>query len=199
MSTATLYVPKKNEKFVGYISTIQGNIEANVKLSSSPPYSNIYSAINPFEWDSNAPFASKEKLGWFTFSFNEKPFFITHYEIKQRQDSDYDFIRKWAFEGSNDNISWRILDKEFNVPGFAALNESRLFEIKRKGSFKYFRLRSLYKDGILTVKAIEVYGFFCENEFICDPPYSYQKTIRCRSRNISGLSYLLMIILSTHS
>ena len=199
MSTATLYVPKKNEKFVGYISTIQDNIEANVKLSSSEIYNDQHQVINAFNWTSHYPFASLEPLGWFTFSFNEKPFFITHYELRQRHDYSNSYIREWAFEGSNDNISWRILDKEFNVPGFAALNESRLFEIKRKGSFKYFRLRSLYKDGILTVKAIEVYGFFCENEVICDPPYSYQKTIRCRSRNIPVLSYSLMIIMSTYS
>jgi hypothetical protein len=80
MSTATLYVPKKNEKFVGYISTIQGNIEANVKLSSSPSVSYQYTAINTFKWDEKYPFASLNALGWFTFSFNEKPFFITHYE-----------------------------------------------------------------------------------------------------------------------
>ena len=199
MVNTTLYIPKKTENFTGYISTIQDSILEHIDVESSSNYSEYYASIKAFEWRNTNPFASKPSYGWISFSFKQNPFFIAYYEIEQRRDADGDFLVKWVFEGSNNNVTWITLDKELSVPGFAAKGERRLFEIKRKGRYQYFRIRSLVYC-IMTIKKIDIYGFFCDNEMICKGLYSFLRTKGCQSKRTVSFTYMIIaLITNIHS
>ena len=193
MVNVILYVPKTNSNFSGYISTVQGNISNNIDINSAPIWAVEHDSLYAFEWSVKKPYASKEINGWLSFSFKQKPFYITHYELGQRTDSIYSLLKKWVLEGSNNNETWKVIDRRSSVPGFEANGERRLFEIRKKGKYIYYRLRNI-NEGILTVDKIEVYGFFCEEGMICNEQYSFLRTNRCPVRRTLGFYFVLLIL-----
>ena len=86
--------------------------------------------------------------------------------MKQREDSNSDFFKKWTFLGSNDNETWIKLDKRSDVEGFYSTGAERLFECK-KGSYKYFKIMSDI-IGLITIKRIDIYGIHCNKGEDCN-------------------------------
>ena len=198
MVNTTLYYPKDDKAFSGYVSTIQSRVIENVDLASSSLYGDniIHSPISAFEWSKYDPFASSVTYGWLSFSFKQKPFFISYYELGQRTDFSINFIDNWVFECSNNNLTWKILDRRSNIPGFSAKGEHRLFEIKKKGFYKFFRIRSLV-ENVTTIKRIEVYGFFCEEGMKCDMPLLPTKG--CQKNHSINTIFFMVILISYRS
>ena len=110
--------------------------------------------------------------------------------MKQRSDIDSDLLKKWKFEGSNDEYTWTKLDENSQDKSFSKLGSSKYFSCKR-GIYQSFRLTEL-KGEILTVQRIEIYGIFCHTREIC---VHYLQRMYTRSQLILTKMLFICIIL----
>ena len=183
MDSIHFWHPQSND-FQGYISTLQeksNEISSYINIEILKVYLPQYTKENAFKYDSQIPSVvnlTENENPWFKFSFTyDKTFFITHYQLQQRDDSSQvNFLSQWSFEGSNDDISWRILDIQKISQGnsFYKNGSQRIFPTKT-GNFKYFRIRSLIPN-LLVIQKIEIYGYLCQNSSLCNLHYIYMRT-----------------------
>ena len=174
----------QTSNFQGYISTLQkrsNDISSYINIEILKIFESQYDKENAFKYDSIFPSVvniAENEYPWYKFSFTgNKTFFITHYQLQQLTDSSYkNFLTQWSFEGSNDGISWKILDIQKISKGnsFNQNGSQRIFPTK-KGNFKYFRIRCL-NENLLVIQKIEIYGYICQNSSLCNLNYIYMHT-----------------------
>ena len=173
----------KSTHFTGYISTLQSGLDeitSNLNISYSEPYGTYYKE-NAFYYNSIIPTVAKfteTETPWICFNLtNNKSFYITHYELKQRSDgAESDFHKQWAFEASLNEKNWKILDTQ-NIAvtdSYYSQKAERTFPTTR-GNFNAFRIRSL-KETILVIQKIEIYGYLCNNSSDCNLNFLFFQT-----------------------
>jgi hypothetical protein len=168
MPKTECYRPPSNNEFSGFVSHVQENLLNRISVDSSTPYNSDHIPIRAFNWSNNFPWASRgNEYGWISFSFIQNPFYITHYQLKQRTDYNVSFLESWVFEGSNDGVNWSIIDRRNNPTGFVSKGQIKLFEC-HSGNFKHFRITSNTINTVVTIQRIEVYGFYCNTETGCN-------------------------------
>ena len=112
-----IYYPP-NGGFSGYIYSIQGKLldSIDAKYSQNNEYKNSYYVYNAFNHTSTEPSVDNDEY-FVQFSLKKGNFFITHYEIQQRTDGyNSNLLKEWVFEGSNDEQTWFIIDKQNTDP-----------------------------------------------------------------------------------
>ena len=176
METISFWYPKIVH-FKGYVSTLQSSIneiQLNLNIEISAKYPNgTYQDENAFNHQSRYPsVASPTDMdnSWISFNLTEnKSFYITHYELKQRQDDSVsNFHQKWVFEGSLNGSHWKVLDTQIlsRSDSYLSHGAERTFHVQR-GNYNAFRLRSL-EHAILVVQKIEIYGYLCNESSLCN-------------------------------
>ena len=198
MNTISFWYPKAAH-FTGYISTLQSNkndITSNLKIDSSGQVRTYYNE-NAFNYQSNIPtVANITETGdpWITFNLtNEKSFYLTHYELQQRNDAISNFHHKWVFEGSLNGSYWKVLDTQ-NIDksdSYFKPKAERIFPVI-KGNFNAFRIRSLV-HGILVVQKIEIYGYLCNESSLCQLNFLYFQT-QHSTISLEHLMYTLFVL-----
>ena len=165
--TAVLYRPFK--EFQGFVGNHQNNIEDVLDISSSSVFQNhsVNAPISAFNYSSSYP-AATDRDGKYSIFFSLKStyFFITHYQLQQRDD-EYrsNFLDHWSFEGSIDDDHWYVLDSTKADQSFMKNGAILLIRTKNKAT-KHFRLRNLVKD-LIVVNKIEIYGVLCDSLAHC--------------------------------
>ncbi|MGQ8871424.1 discoidin domain-containing protein [Paenibacillus sp. TSA_86.1] len=139
-------------------------MDSNTSPSGIAAASSIYIGASTYEpWrafngtSSNAADCwateSGKVTGWLAYKFTGKVS-VYKYSITSRNSSvagDYakeSAPKKWTFEGSNDGVSWTVLDTQLNVTNWS-INETRIFEITESSveSFINFRLNISENNG----------------------------------------------------
>ena len=136
-------IPKSD--FVEYDGIFKKNFNNTTMVASaSSTWLNTPSdVINP---DSYYEFCTKYKKEkqWFAVQFTEKSVKLKSYAIQLGCCYFYDSccceLYSWVLEGSNDNTTWSVLDKEDKLSDFYYCN-SRTFELKKASQpYSYFRI-----------------------------------------------------------
>ena len=170
-------------KLTGYINTLQDSelFDRNIAIN----YSSIYESYNPksaFNHSTNAISVLKNGA-WLSFTLKDKYFYITHYEIQQRDYTLNDVLKNWTFEGSNDMTSWHLLDRKIinSDDPFYALEASKVF-VSKRGVFNSFRIKQ--SVGLLVINKIEIYGFLCDTKEYCQLNYMFRRSCMMRKQSI---------------
>ena len=181
-------------KLSGYISTLQDTNDFNNKISIN--HSLIYQTYDPisaFRYNSDAISVLSGDC-WLSFTLKNNYFYITHYELHQRRSTFSNLLENWVFEGSNDDKTWKILDRKViksNDP-FYSLDASKVFKAKQ-GVYQSFKLKH---SGLLVLNKIEIYGFLCDTKEYCQLNSLFKRSCKTKySTNIA--SYFFIVALST--
>ena len=187
---------KPTEHFTGFINHIQGNVDSYLTIDSGSIYQNA-STHDPqiaFNYTSTTHAAATDTNGkWISFSFEDDYFYVTHYELQQRLETNSSLMEKWSFEATNDLGSWITLDTSSQAEDFHKIGDQKLFPCK-KGVYQHFRIREEEQE-ILTLQRIDIYGIFCHTQEVCRR-YVYNFNSQCHSSfiHISIFNILVFII-----
>lgn len=141
------------------------NVTASSTFSSNKP-SNVVDFDNPnsyFESINNSMFNE-----WVKYDFKELRVKPTYYSILSGNDhGESDNPKNWVIEGSNDDISWKVLDTRNNETRLVSKKSVSEFKIQnslgKNESFRFLRIRSTGKDTsddyILAFSALEYFGY----------------------------------------
>lgn len=160
--------------FSGIFSYLKNNssnkiddiVNITVSSSNNEGYEQFY-PINMLLYNKKNKFFATKSIenSWVCFDFKEHRVIPTDYTLRSYnygQNSCHP--KSWVIEGSNDNISWEILDEQTNCPYLNGCNLSHTFKIKNENSkeFKFIRMRSTGKnwagDYYFTLESFEIYG-----------------------------------------
>ena len=181
MDKSETYWYRPFSHFSGFVGHHQTNLSNSLTYVSSSVFENSpnYKPISAFDFTSKSPAATDtDGQHYIEFSLTNKYFFITHFEMQQRNDNiSNNFIQKWRFEALNDNNEWTLLDSGQSDQIFQAKGQIKLRSTK-KGTFKSFRLKET-SGGILVVQKIEIYGFACDSVEECSLSFLFHKTSKC--------------------
>ena len=187
------YKPKT--PFTGLVNSCQGFCSSILNISYSGVWSSDrYLPSNAFNYSSSFPAAtsSGNDGNWIKFSLkNNKYFYITHYELRQRSSTNDSLLKSWVFQAYDKNNEIVTLDQQNASDEFFKINGEQLFTTK-KGVFNSFELKE--QQGFeLVIQRIEIYGFLCDTYNECIS-ILLKKTCSCHNYNIKPLLYLLIII-----
>ncbi|HBU84059.1 MAG TPA: hypothetical protein DEF35_20810 [Paenibacillus sp.] len=117
-----------------------GEASASSQWSASTYYP--YLAFNQTNTSSADCWATAANVtnAWIQYKF-QTPKVIAQYKITNRNNGTiYDNTPKtWSFMGSNDGISWVLLDERINISAWTSV-ETREFNFKNHVSYSYYRL-----------------------------------------------------------
>ena len=137
-----------------------------IEVNSSSTLDDMHSPQNLIIYNDNEKYFSSKNLenSWVSFNFINYSVIPLNYTLQ----SDFDNIianpKDWVIEGSNDNVSWSIIDEQKNVICTNTKRYLRTFSIDNSKfiPFRYLRLRLTGKnwngDNCLKVGSIEFYG-----------------------------------------
>ncbi|MBD8498872.1 DNRLRE domain-containing protein [Paenibacillus arenosi] len=149
--TGDITLPMDNEMSHGYT------------VRASAVYSNSYSpwlAFNNKDSGYWTPGSTGGK-GWIAIDI-AMPANATGYLLGASDVNPHtDMPKSWTFEGSDDGITWTVLDAQDNAPVWGQKHEKRKYDIKSPAaSFRWFRLNiSSTHGGWIGIGEIEIYGF----------------------------------------
>ena len=84
---------------------------------------------------------------WLQIQFaNDKSFSVVYYSVTSGDDSPERDPKEWTVEGSNDGINFNLLDTQKDQ-SFNKRKETKNYEIKNPGSYKYYRLNIIANRG----------------------------------------------------
>lgn len=143
-----------------------GNIESEVNITSSSIYSSDYKPQNVTLFDKNDHFISDNRPNsYLCFDFKDRRVIPSDVTIKTRNGGTNDNQpRSWVIEGSNDNNTWDILDKQEDSPHLHGGNLVHTFTLNNQNSkeYKFIRMRNTGLDwsnnNYLIVCSFEIYG-----------------------------------------
>ena len=165
------FKPFKLLHFSGFVKHYQKNIDDVIEIESSSVFSNldIHKPNVAFNFDNKtqpAATAIDDNEKWISFTLKDNNFFyITHYEIQQRNGSHFHLMQKWLFQGKLGNNKWITLDTNEADDSFNSTGANKLVKCD-SGIFNSFRLKEI-KQQILAVNQIEIYGIFCDSQQSC--------------------------------
>lgn len=108
--------------------------------------------------DVNTKFLVRYSSVWVTFQ-QPNPSFVSGYALTSANDVPDRDPRNWTFEGSNDGVSWILLDSRADE-NFTNRFERRFFSIPaNKESYTYYRLNMTNRaGGIFQLAELEIFG-----------------------------------------
>ncbi|KAK8888373.1 hypothetical protein M9Y10_039443 [Tritrichomonas musculus] len=168
--TGQLFDHSPGNEFHGIINHLinesNGNIDSKLAITSSSLYNSSYKPQNVTLFDSDDHFISQnEQDSWICFDFKDHRVVPSAVTIKTRSGGQNDYQpRSWVIEGSCDNNSWEILDKEDDSPHLHGGDIVHTFAMNRPNSkeFQYIRMRQTGPnwngENHLVVCSFEIYG-----------------------------------------
>lgn len=162
---------KKSEGIINYLK-MNGNIDDEIKITSSPPYINDDERDSPknvIQYNSDLCFRSEDVADAFIcFEFINKSIILRNYTL--RSSSEYGISpRSWVIEGKNDGMEWEIIDEQRDCDFLNHFNRSHTFTVNNEenGIFKYIRIRQTdtnwFQNGIpnhiLLICSLEFHGY----------------------------------------
>lgn len=90
---------------------------------------------------------------WIKYDFDKSPKIIGTYTIAPRNSTGAP--KSWTFEGSNDNISWDILDTQINQINWMPYEE-RDYSFSNNKSYRYYRFFFTSNNGASTINVTEI-------------------------------------------
>ena len=108
--------------------------------------------------DVRTKFLVRSSSAWVTFQ-QPNPSFVTGYALTSADDVPDRDPKNWTFQGSNDGISWVLLDSRTNIT-FANRLERKFFGIPaNKESYTYYRINMTNRAGaIFQLAEMEIFG-----------------------------------------
>jgi len=159
--------PIGQDKLSGIIRRYADHKFPRIELLPSSTEDPMYGVNNILLYDDNdAHWASARSEGLqasLVVKICNATFYITHYSIRSHH-SDRNYIRKWTFEGSDDNINYVMLDDR---PINTDLINSGIgqYEVnpERKG-FRYFRVMqrvaTIEQEVNMRISGFDLYGTY---------------------------------------
>ncbi|KAK8871534.1 hypothetical protein M9Y10_007265 [Tritrichomonas musculus] len=145
-------------------------IEAEVDITASSCYSDNADWCQPknvvlFD-DLYKCYESKNlPNSWISFDFKEKRVIPTNYTIRSRDiDSNFIHPKSWVIEGSIDNESWTILDRQNNCSRLNGKSLIYTFSLSNQQfvEFRYIRMRAVspswHGSNYFAINSFEIYG-----------------------------------------
>lgn len=139
------------------------NIINEMLITASSIGNSSYPIKNLLNKDTNRKFLTQNTPNsWICFDFKNKKISPTHYSI-QTHCGCY-LIKNWKLEGSNDNVSWDVIDEQTNCEFTHKSNIIHTFQIRNKSDkkFRYLRIFSTGKNwenyNEIYLSSIEFYG-----------------------------------------
>ncbi len=83
---------------------------------------------------------------WTQYESTSSKNLVTKYSITSANDADSRDPKDWTFEGSDDGVSWTILDTRTNED-FPSRFQERTFSFQNSDTYKYFRLNMTANNG----------------------------------------------------
>ena len=92
---------------------------------------------------------------------------VTHYSLKTRPYEKVNFLRSWAFQGSNDGQNWNTLHSVTDSTLLIGNNITQTFAVNQKRVYSYFRLiltgPNWSNQHYLVLQNLEIFGRLCGN------------------------------------
>lgn len=152
----------------GIISYLVKKSENEINITSSSHFLNndLYQPRNVVSKDNDKCFLSENAPdSWICFDFKEHKVHPTQYVIMSpSSDLTNHFLRNWVIEGSNDNKTWEIIDRQRNCDYLNGSSFISTFTIDDQNftEFRFIRLRqngpNVYSQDFLAIKNFEIYG-----------------------------------------
>ena len=128
--------------------------------------------------------------GSLVVKITDDPFLITHYSIRSHH-TDYDYVRAWTFEGSNDNIKYELLHNKTDNSELANSSIGQYEVNPRKKGFRYFRIKQTiethhgWKD--MRISGLDFFGI-----------YPYTRKVTCnnvKNSDLMGKLFFIFVVL----
>ena len=138
----------------------------------------------------------------FSFEFVDHKVFVTEYSLRSlavlSETKREDFPRCWVLEGSNNNDTWKIIDRQKNTL-FQERNQTCTFRVKYPGVYKFIKIMQTSKNSNQSdhfrLSQFELYGaYFENNNFLLRDFFKYFGTVN-RTAIIHISVFILLFIL----
>jgi hypothetical protein len=109
-------------------------------------------------------YTNDETNSWICYDFKDMQIKVTHYSIRSRRYGNWDHLRSWTLEGSQDGLRWVKIDDRTNDTSLNSEGAISSFSISEESQseFQMIRLRQTGKNSsgsdCLVVNAIEFFG-----------------------------------------
>lgn len=162
------------DKFDGIFSHLwnetNGNpvINGTVGIKETTNYSNstVYYLVDPEKRNKGdwccATYDTPK--GAFIIDFHEKRVCLNGYSLKAhgKQWSSRSFIKSWRIEGSNDKVSWHLIDEQKNSTALQSYFKEGHWSCTQSPPFRYFRIKMIERNTEgeyqMSLNAIELFG-----------------------------------------
>jgi hypothetical protein len=135
--------------FTNVTPVMTSNTSPSPYVISASSVQGISYAYNAFNNDPATSWQTEnyQLSGWLQIDFGS-PKVITKYDVIANSNNDPEgkSPKDWTFEGSNDGISWAILDTQSNQTGWSG-GQKREFPISNENSYRYYRINVSSNNG----------------------------------------------------
>ena len=121
--------------------------------SSSSAYSAAFDAFTAFNGYQGGPSegcwatSSGTNTGWLAYEFATEKVINSYSIISRNMNEPTALPKNWTFEGSNDGISWTILDTRENIINWT-ISAWRTFDFKNTTKYKRYRINITANNGL---------------------------------------------------
>jgi Concanavalin A-like lectin/glucanases superfamily len=131
---------------------------AIIATAASSEFSGTYAAVNATDRAYTNYWVANASTGWLRVRL-AAPYVATGYRIISNINEPNRAPKTWTFEGSNDTLSWDVLDTRTNVPAWAGVNqfELRQFTFTNAVAYEYYRLNVSVNHGDAYLALMEMY------------------------------------------
>lgn len=181
------YVSSPQKGAITYVNAAMNNTYAPVDLvlqtpkmtSNTAPFG-VAAASSQFDTN-NQPFGAFERsttstaantrwlsanltlTGWLRYDFgagNSKV--INYYSLAAAgaQASLNRAPKTWTFEGSNDAVSWTVIDTKTNQPAWTSVGETRTYQTSNTTDYRYYRVNITANQGATDFVAVAEFGLY---------------------------------------
>jgi hypothetical protein len=133
------------------IPTMTSNTAPSGVASASDGQSAAYRL---FDKVTNAIGRIASTSGWWSYLF-PSPTVIRGYAFRGSIASSTNNPKNWTFEGSNDGVTWQVLDTRTNMT-YSADYERKMFVLQNKASFTYYRMNISQVNGGTSIDMAEL-------------------------------------------
>ena len=155
---------QSNNSISNYIISISSSSVSN---ENSLPENSLY--------EGNVFTSLPNENSWITYHFPNRRIHLKSYTIVSSPDnigySDL-YLRCWTVSGSNDNITWKILDRHVNNQIFSQRDQAETFDCDNynsHSSFSYIRVMITCQNSdsnyYLRVRQIEFFGTLFDKKY----------------------------------
>jgi hypothetical protein len=166
------FSPREGSPLDGILSYLAGesgcNLHENniVRVTASSAHwsatDRLLKDVVDFKSSSRGFAANNGANSWICFDFKNHRIKPTHYSVRSRTDNDWNHLRSWVFEGSNDGASGWELDRHANDTRLNGQGSTATFAIDKSNEVGLIRIRQTgvnsSGDNHLIVKSIELFG-----------------------------------------